>query len=162
MGNLKIDSDGGAVTQKWNLEGTIDEDSAFPVEPLAGVHRLVLNFEGIKTINSCGIREWIRWQQQIPPSMVMEFHNCPKPIVDQINLVKGFLPPQAEVKSFYVPYYCEETDFEQNVLFRYGVEFQDGQVMAPNDVVDPKTGDSMEMDVIEEKYFHFLKKPRAA
>ena len=46
---------------------------------------------------------------------------------------------------------------EKNVLFRSGHEYKDGKVMPPNEVKDD-SGEEMEMDVIESKYFKFIKK----
>jgi hypothetical protein len=77
-------------------------------------------------------------------------------IVDQMNMVDGFLPSVATVESFYVPYYNEESGSEKNVLFRYGVEYKDGQVQYPTAVKD-ESGKPMEMDIIENKYFKFIK-----
>ena len=78
-------------------------------------------------------------------------------IVDQINMVSGFLPEGAEVESFMVPYYSDASDTEKMVLFTKGKEFKDGEVFPPEDVKD-ESGELMEMDVIEAKYFKFIKK----
>jgi hypothetical protein len=55
-----------------------------------------------------------------------------------------------------VPYYNENSGSEKNVLFRYGIEYKEDQVQAPKEVKDA-SGKSMEMDVIESKYFKFIK-----
>ena len=38
-----------------------------------------------------------------PGQCKIEFRNCPKVIIDQINMVKGFLPENAIVESFLRP-----------------------------------------------------------
>lgn len=137
------------------LSGVIDEDADFAPHSLAAASDVIVNCDGIKSINSCGIRDWINWISAAKGSVV--YDNCPKIIVDQVNMVQGFLPPGGKVSSFYVPYYSEDSDEEKVVLFREGKEFTaQGELQAPS-VTDSK-GAEMEMDVIEAKYFKFLKK----
>ncbi|RME77847.1 MAG: hypothetical protein D6785_12360 [Planctomycetota bacterium] len=139
------------------LKGHIDEDINFSEIDISNHKKIYINLKDIKSINSCGIREWIRWLQTASPETQFTFAQCPKIIVDQINMVSGFLPEGAEVESFFVPYYCEETGNEKMILFEKGKEFKDGEVFPPEEVLDDETGDPMEMDVLENKYFKFLK-----
>lgn len=138
------------------LKGNIDEDANFTPPDLAGAAAVVLDLEGVNAINSVGIREWIKWVKALPGSLQLSVRRCPKIIVDQINMVAGFLPGATKVESFYVPYYSEGSGAEKMVLFEFGKEYKDGEVHAPPDVKD-EAGETMEMDVIEAKYFKFLK-----
>lgn len=138
------------------ISGHIDEDVTFNDILIEGSGDLYIDFKGIQSINSCGIREWIKWITPVSEGNSIRFKNCPKIIVDQINMVSGFLPKNAKVRSFYVPYYCEETDVEKMILFSEGQEYSDGVVNAPSEIQDEQTGKEMEMDVIEGKYFKFL------
>ncbi len=70
-------------------------------------------------------------------------------------MVLGFLPQGTRVESFFVPYYNEASGNEKMVLFINGREFKDGKVTPPATVNDD-SGDPMEMDVIESKYFKFV------
>ena len=101
-------------------------------------------------------REWIKWIGTASGAQVQYF-DCPKIIVDQINMVQGFLPPQGRVESFYVPFYSDDTGSEKNVLFTFGKEYGDGGLTNIPEVKDD-AGQAMEMDVVEAKYFKFLKK----
>lgn len=143
---------------KLNLKvsGTIDEDADFSQVAIAGNSEINLDLENLKSINSCGIREWIKWIGTAGGAAIT-FNRCPKVIVDQINMVDGFLPSNAKVASFYVPYYNDDSGSEKNVLFREGTEFDSGGVRPPAGVKDEE-GNEMEMDVIEAKYFKFIKK----
>lgn len=136
--------------------GTIDEDVDFSQYGLADAQEVDLELSGIKSINSCGIREWIKWMATNKNAKI-SFHSCPKVIVDQINMVDGFLPANAKVNSFFVPYFNDDAGTEKNVLFRNGIEFKEGQVVAPPTVTDDQ-GNAMEMDVVESKYFKFIKR----
>lgn len=140
-----------------SLSGSIDEDAVLLNVNFESCKEVVLNLEKITAINSCGIREWIKWLKAEGTSSVITFKNCPKIIVDQINMVAGFLPSNAVVESFYVPYFNEESGNEKMILFNKGKEFTDAGVKPPDEVKDTN-GSHMEMDVIEAKYFKFLKK----
>lgn len=149
----KIDRQGSKYLLQ--LAGTIDEDADFTAISLQGASEVYIDLENIKSINSCGIREWIKWIGTIP-NVKLTYAKCPKAIVDQMNMVDGFLPASGQVESFYVPYFNEEAGTEKNVLFRYGVEFKEGFLQPPSEVKDD-SGNLMEMDVIEAKYFKFIK-----
>ncbi len=138
------------------LKGNIDEDAAFTPPDTGSAAAVVLDLDGVTAINSVGIREWIKWIKALPGNAQLSLRRCPKIVVDQINMVAGFLPANARVESFYVPYYSDATGNEKMVLFEHGKQFKDGEVHAPPEVKD-ESGEPMEMDVIEAKYFKFLK-----
>lgn len=144
-----------------DVAGSMDEDLTYLDLLMNNPMELIVNFEKVVSINSCGIREWIRWMMQYP-NMKITYRLCPKVIVDQINMVDGFLPKDGMVESFFVPYYNEDTGTELQILFTVGKEFDNHGIRPPLDVRD-NAGHSMEMDVIESKYFRFLtKKSQAA
>ncbi len=157
MGQFQVDkkSDGGGVMVA--LKGNIDEDAVLGNIGFDGAQKITLDLEKVTAINSCGIREWIKWLKGAPGSAKIVYKNCPKIIVDQINMVAGFLPENALVESFYVPYFNEDSGTEKMVLFRRGTEFKENELTPPATVKD-ETGQAMEMDVIEAKYFRFIKK----
>lgn len=156
MGKLDVKMEKASDTLKVHMVGTIDEDVDFSQFNIAGNPAIEVELSGLKSINSCGIREWIKWIGSAADAKI-SFSNCPKVIIDQINMVEGFLPAGAKVESFYVPYYNDDSGSEKNVLFRYGTEFTDSTVTPPSSVKDDE-GNEMEMDVIESKYFKFIKK----
>lgn len=137
------------------VKGNIDEDANFAAPDVGSAASVVLDLSGITAINSVGIREWIKWMKSFPPSIPIHVRKCPKIIVDQINMVAGFLPAGTKVQSFYVPYYADASGTEKMVLFEEGKEFKNGELFPPAQVKDD-SGQEMEMDVIEAKYFKFL------
>lgn len=151
--DIKLGNNGDKLQVK--VVGVIDEDVDFTVYQLKG-NQIEVDLKDLKSINSCGIREWIKWMGTAATSQI-SLHNCPKVIVDQINMVDGFLPANGKVQSFFVPYYSEEAGSEKSVLFSRGKEFNDGEVNIPAAVKD-EDGNEMEMDVIESKYFKFITK----
>jgi hypothetical protein len=152
--DIKVEKAGSAF--KVNVAGTIDEDVDFNAFGLAGAEQIELNLGQVKSINSCGIREWIKWIGSAGSAKVT-YSECPKVIVDQINMVQGFLPASGKVASFYVPYYNDDSGAEKNVLFTMGKEYTDSGLGTPPQIKDDQ-GNEMEMDVVEAKYFKFLKK----
>lgn len=152
---IKIDKNNGQA--KVTVSGVIDEDVSFQPYPLAGLTKIDFFLGELKGINSCGIREWINWIRTASQATIA-YHECPKVIVNQINMVHDFLPPNAKVISFYVPYFNEETEEEKQVLFRDGKEFaQDGSIPVPATIQNEK-GAALALDVVEAKYFKFLAK----
>jgi anti-anti-sigma regulatory factor len=139
-----------------SLSGSVDEDANFAALDLGGATGVILDLEKVSAINSVGIREWIKWIKQIPSSAQISLRKCPKIIVDQINMVAGFLPAGAKIQSFFVPYFAESSGTEKMVLFENGKEFTDTGLGALPEIKDD-SGEVMEMDVIEAKYFKFLK-----
>lgn len=156
MGKLDVKMAKAGEKLTVNMAGTIDEDVDFAQFNIAGNPQVEIELSGLKSINSCGIREWIKWMGSANGAQIT-FSNCPKVIVDQINMVDGFLPSAAKVASFFVPYYNDDSGSEKNVLFRFGTEFTESSVTPPASVKD-EDGNEMEMDVIESKYFKFIKK----
>lgn len=138
------------------LSGNVDEDANFTPPDLGSAGAVILDLEKITAINSVGIREWIKWMKSFPPSAQVSVRKCPKIIVDQINMVAGFLPQGTKVQSFFVPYYADSSGNEKMVLFEHGKEYKDGGEVTPPAEVKDDSGELMEMDVIEAKYFKFL------
>ncbi|MEY4617703.1 MAG: hypothetical protein RJB66_2663 [Pseudomonadota bacterium] len=144
-----------------DVSGSIDEEVTLSSDVLNGANTLIFDFKEVKGINSCGIREWIKWLSPFPKTKVV-YRHCPKIIVDQINMVDGFLPATGKVESFFVPYYSDGTGEEKQVLFTLGKEYDDhGALHIPESVVDSKN-EPMEIDVIESKYFRFIQKKQKA
>lgn len=151
--NYKIERNGLSV--KVTLFDKIDEDFQFKELKIDGAKHIDLYLGGVRAINSCGIREWVRWVSEIQSGVTMSFHECSKPIVDQINMVKGFLPPNCRVESFLVPYFSEATEESKMILFRNGIEFGSKKVNPPPNIVD-SDGNPMDLDVVEKRYFNFI------
>ena len=157
MGQFKAEKNQTGGELVIHLSGHIDEDATFNGLGLDGANKITLELGDVSAINSCGIREWIKWVRTAPNSAQIVYKKCPKVIVDQINMVSGFLPANGKVESFFVPYYSDASGSEKMVLFNEGKEFKGQEVFPPAEVKDD-SGEAMEMDVIEAKYFKFLQK----
>ena len=99
------------------LAGAIDEHARLcDLISRARGGRLTLDLDGIRFINSIGVREWIRLQDGAQKAgLRVELRRVPEILVHQLNIVTG-ARGSAMVTSFYAPYVCDECDHEQPVL----------------------------------------------
>lgn len=158
--NISIEpSPEGAV---FCLKGFVDENVRFDQLPVGSETHLIFDLGGVHLISSLGIRGWVSWMKARHEKSFV-FRRCSKAIVDQINVLEGFLPPISVIESFLVPYHCDTCEYGEQILFRQGVEFEKGtadrkeRISPPANVTCPKCHSPMEIDVIESKYFRFLK-----
>lgn len=136
------------------LIGSIDEDADF--KELIGLEQKTISFDfdKVSIINSCGIREWIKFIEKVPEKTHIVYKNCPQIIIEQINMVHGFFRKGASINSFYAPYYCESCSKESKVHLKAD---QVKNRKAPK-MECPKCGEEMDFDAIEAQYFSFLGK----
>ena len=137
------------------LVGAIDEDSDF--KELTGLEQKLISFDfdKISMINSCGIREWIKFIEKLPAGCQIVYKNCPQIIIEQINMVHGFFREGSTIESFYAPYYCEKCGKEAKIHLR---SEQVKNRKAPK-IECPNCGsEDIEFDAIEAQYFSFLGK----
>ena len=147
---------------RLQIDGAMDEHSDYSTVETKFTDEVVFDFNNVEHINSTGIKHWVQWVagiREANPDLKFYFINCPKPIVDQINMVDGFIPPGSVVKSFKVPYFCEVCDKDITCTFVLGREynFEEGRVVlqVPDNTCD-RADCEMEPDVVEQKYFKFL------
>ena len=140
-----------------HFSGDIDEDSVFDDIKLSQKKKVILDFQNITGINSCGIREWIKLMKTVPSDSHVTCIHCQKEIIDQANMIDGFFPDNTFISSFYIPYFCESCNEQTNILATRDDE--------PNKVPVPdqetachNCGEMAEIDIIEKTYFKFIKK----
>ncbi len=134
----------GDITESCDLSGT-----KFP----KGAVRFDLG--DVRTINSCGVREWISWINKLEIQSI--YMNCPQAVVMQFNMVREFLGSDANVESFQVPAFCETCGQQKSFLLTVNKDFHAGAAL--NDFDIKKCGDkncNIESDVDYESYFYFI------
>ena len=155
MSRVEVKTTVEGKTLKVSFNGAIDETFSQVSGQIPKAETVEFNLHGLKSINSTGIREWIKYTQTLAGSTIT-FVNCPKVFIDQVNMVQGFAPDNSKILSFYVPYFNETNETEKNVLLVHGEHYGDGKIKSLPKVVDDK-GVEMELDVVEAKYFKFIK-----
>jgi hypothetical protein len=148
------------------LIGYMDEQTVLPeVSKLSGATRLIVNFGRVNAILSLGIKEWVRFTTQLEayPHLKVEFKNCSKQVVDQVNLVEGFLPKNGEVISLFVPVYCSQCSRSFKVLRKTDhIQAEIKNVVASMEVNDcdefPNCKEFFELDCTPDYYLKFLER----
>ena len=140
------------------LGGTIDEDN--DLGPLAGHIRgktVIVDLGRITEINNCGVRDWVRWLEDVQQKSQVVLVECSPAIVAQLNLVSNFAG-NGYIKSFYVPYFCQACNSEKAMLV-------DMDELPPDTFTSPTCRCDacdaiMAFDDLEESYFRFIKDAR--
>lgn len=152
------------VTEEDNIVqlaffGSLKEDSELPELKFYRGKEIYLDLNGMAYINSIGIRIWILWIDQYKDhSFVLT--NVPTTVVDQINLVVGFLPPISRMESLYMPFECLSCDEDVKVLFKNEEDFawKDGEVhLLKDNLTCPTCSKPINLMTSEQRYFRFLK-----
>ena len=139
------------------LSGEINEMADLSAVRLPVGLPVEIDMSAVTSINSMGIRSFREWALKVS-NATFHFSYCPKVFIDQLNMIRGMLPPQARVISFYVPFFSETTGEEKNHLYIQGEHFkiEGGEVKIFDPVMKDANGMDMELDVIPAKYFSFL------
>ena len=156
MGHLKFNIEGQGDSIIVVVEGSINED--LQIEKLSHIKSplIIFDMDKVKMINSCGIREWIRLIESFGSSVKLEYIKVPQIVIQQMNMISGFLTKNAKVISFYAPYFIEDLDEEKQILLRSD-EIKNFKAPVMNTNVDG-TDYALDFDAVEEQYFKFLKR----
>jgi hypothetical protein len=143
--------------------GTIDEDLNFAhlLDPIIGSHALKLNLdlEKVNRINSCGVREWLLFIQELQSQMAVRFVRVSEAFVKQINLIQGMLGPKgAPVLTFAAPYFCEQCDARHVIALKAEEVDPTGKPLRAPIRNCPRCSKPMSFDAMESEYLSFLTK----
>ena len=152
-GRLNIDAGEG----QWNLSGSIDETSAL-TELLSRAHNgsLVLDLAGVTFINSLGVRDWIRMQNEATrQGIAIELRRVSEPIIHQLNMIIA-TRGNSRVTSFYAPYACDSCGREESQLIDVAANAVGlANLVAPS-ITCPECAAQMAFNDFPERYFSFL------
>ena len=119
---------------------------------------LLIDMAEMERINSCGVRDWVNWLNQIQAlGLQVILLRCSPAVVAQANMVTNF-SADAFIHSFYAPYVHPDTGDEQSVLLFTEDLRQVRPIKAPKIFSDD--GEELEFDEFEESYFAFVNDPR--
>lgn len=136
------------------LSGPLNEDSLFTsasFEPTSMIH---IHLDELTSINSTGIRQWVIWVKDYPESE-WQLWGCPPHFINNLNMIDKFVPKKSKVKTFYLPFFSQETGEEIQILIeRESWESQPNKIETPRD----SSGNLMHPDIIEDRFFKFCHK----
>lgn len=116
-------------------------------------HQIQIEMGELTHINSAGIREWIRMMILLKDRKTI-FKRCPVFIIRQANMVDGFLNYNTIVDSFYVNYFCDNTESEISVLFERNKHYGKGFNKIPDSIT--QDGQIFSIEIIRSTFFEFL------
>jgi anti-anti-sigma regulatory factor len=148
---VEAQGDGALV----RFHGVIDEDATFAELILCLKGAVVFDLEDVQRINSCGVREWVRFLRDIPQVTELVFDRCSQPMVRQMNMINMF-KGQANVRSLYAPYHCETCDLDLERLLDMKACFPTGAIDPVPEFRCEKCGEPLEFDDVAERYFYFI------
>ncbi len=144
------------------LEGPISEKTAIFDYNISQATEVDINMEKVTFINSIGVKNWINWAINLSPRCRVSLRKCPYVIVNQVNIVQGFLPHNAKIESFIAPYLCDQCGLEAHILTERGKDYEYATETHPKfarvmtNLPCTKCKGIMEPDFIVEKTFSFL------
>lgn len=141
------------------LKGILDEDNLLSdlLTQIQG-RLLLIDMAEIERINSCGVRDWVNWLNQIQAlGITVMLLRCSPVVVSQANMVTNFAA-DAFIHSFYAPYVHPDTGDEQSVLLFTEEVRKTKPIRAPK--IENENGEELEFDEFEESYFAFINDPR--
>jgi hypothetical protein len=115
---LTIDVASSNGVTRVKLVGVIDGDSGFAKATIPNNPECVVDFDGVKGINSVGVREWIVFLESLPKEIRLAYENCHAVIAEQIAMVGGMARSGTEIRSCFLPYYCDQCDVEKERLLK--------------------------------------------
>lgn len=144
------------------LEGPISEKTEIFDIKIQNFKDIKLNMAKVTFINSIGVKNWISWTMKMATGAKLTLEECPYVIVNQVNIVHGFVPKSTVITSFFAPFLCDECSHEQVLKLEHGVHYKYAQHQLPHEVNLPevicaKCGAVMEPDFMVDKTFGFLK-----
>lgn len=149
----RIVEQGDTVVVEFNGEMDERAELAELREKLEG--KATFDLAGVRRIDSCGVREWVRFVGELP-AIDLTLTRCSPAVVTQLNLIHNFRGG-AKITSFFAPYVCNHCNLEDEKLVEIGgrrAELEAGEM--PFFACDG-CGRSMEFDEIAERYLSFLR-----
>lgn len=147
-------SDFGAL--KIFLTGELREDSLLP-ELTEASGKFIINLDLVTGLNSVGTRLWCRWIADASSKyQEVVIEEAPMLFVKAFGQIQGAITKNCKVASLKVPYYSDSTGENKNVTLNLGEHYSyEGTFNFPE--VKDSVGQVMEIDVVEDAYFSFLK-----
>jgi anti-anti-sigma regulatory factor len=153
---LVVDMKGTDQVAYVKLSGHIDEDNDLnELTKKISQPVVVLNTANVERINSCGVRDWVSWLNELErKGGALYLVECSPAIMTQVNLVNNFIG-SGTILSFYAPYFCSGCDTEKMLLIETGEALKSMPFKAPTCRCD-QCDHTMDFDDIESSYFAFL------
>ena len=135
--------------------GDIDETRDFSELGRRLEGTVMFHLSEIRRINSSGVREWVDFVASLNKVNELIFSHCSPSVVSQINMIYNFAA-NADVRSFYAPYFCDSCTKEESKLIDVRNQYPDGISHEPPEFPCEDCGGILEFDEIPDRYLAFL------
>lgn len=153
MTPLRIETVPQGSATRVIVTGDLSEHADFAAVLGAASRELVFDLRGVRRINSCGVREWIRLMDALrAEGRVLALEHCSVAFVNQMNMIMNF-SGNARVRSFYAPYLCGRCGHEYSELCLLA---EGAAPDLPETSVCPSCGADAEFDDLRDAYLGFL------
>lgn len=154
---------------KVRFDGMLSENSELPDADMdfSEISNVYLDFSRVNFVNSGGVKKWILFAEKLSKysDLRVVFTNCPRIIIDQVNMIIGFLPKNGVIESVIVPLHCQKCD--RGFKVRKGLK-DVKQIPTDNDLINlfnpddcefsPECKNHLEVDGLTDYLFNFMKK----
>ncbi len=142
----------------YYIAGPLDENCDLTLLLQDSHADLNLDVQGLTKINSIGIKNWVSMLLKSKQKQVF-IHRCSIRFINQINLLPEFIG-HAEIKSLYLPYYCESCDEEEDCLITIDQAKDENFVQNLDQQFKCKScNEYLSFNDDDQIYFFFLTKP---
>ena len=139
------------------LSGAIKDSGPMPEIPQNIPGRLTIDLEGLTAINSTGGRIWSGWISNLSVAKGIILTKCSPSFIHQMNVLVGFVGPNARVESFFVPYYCASCGADKAILYEVPPSVKTpADLKIKESLTCSACAKDMQFDVVKERYFNFI------
>ncbi len=148
------------ITEKegvFYLDGDLTEFADLDVLK-AGSNPLLLNLDGVKRLNSMGIRRFLKFIMDWSPN-TMRLFNVRTEFISNLNVIPQMLGGPSSrscVESLYIPFFCEKCQKSEEILFSMeDITFSDSDIKVDEDQTCSSCGSTLDLDNELHEYFLF-------
>jgi ABC-type transporter Mla MlaB component len=151
-----ISSEDGTIHAAGEADSTANFSEGF-AKAIASGTVASIDLGGIKKMNSKGVSRWLEFVAKAQATTSkLKLRRVPVCMIQYMSQIKGFLPANAIVESFFVPYFDPDQGVSENVLFKRGLHFDDQNVYLTAVTRSETSGTRLETDFHRSSYFKFL------
>ena len=151
--HLTVDIVREGLTAQYTFRGALDECFRFRAIPVASESIIHFELKDIRSLNSCGVREWVYFVRQFVGRSEFRFRDVAVTFIDQVNTVPQMLG-DARVTSFFAPFYCSQCDEEVNERLVCMDHRECLLAKQAPVLLHARCGKPLDFDALEESYFH--------
>jgi hypothetical protein len=142
--NLKLEKDLLLI----ELSRCIDENSIFNDLKAEKYSKIVVDFKNVFLMNSCGIREWVKFVSTINENQLVIYKNCSYLVIDTMVAIPPFSTNKTLIESVQINWECETKNLNLTTIFEIDSDILEESIHCEN-CPEPMTTEFDWPDLIE-------------